>query len=86
MAKGAEIVAVLIIAAVAVSIGVQVFLDTAEPIITASQTTAGSPLENLSATGQTVASFIPLVYIVLPLAFIGGVAVGVIAIGKKMVG
>lgn len=85
MSKGAEVIAILIIAAIAVSIGVQVFLDTAPPIVDASATGSGEPLENLSATAKTVASFIPLLYIVLPLAFVGGVIGGLIVVGKKMI-
>lgn len=86
MGRGAELIAILIIAAIGVSIGVQVFLDTSNEVIESSQTGAGEPLENLSATGKTVASFVPLLYIVLPLAFIGGVAAGLVAAGKKMIG
>ncbi len=85
-ARGAELIGVLIIAAIAVSIGVQVFLDTTPPIIEASQTGTGEPLENLSVTGKTVASFVPLLYIVLPLAFVGGVAAGLVIMGKRLIG
>ncbi len=85
-ARGAELIGVLIIAAIGVSIGVQVFLDTTPPIIDSSATDATEPLENLSVTGKTVASFIPLLYIVLPLAFVGGVAAGLVVAGKKIIG
>ncbi len=84
--EGAGLIAVIIIAAIGISIATQVFLDTTPPIIDASQTGTGEALENLSVTGKNVASFIPLLYIVLPLAFIGGAAAGIIAAGRKMLG
>ncbi len=84
----AKFIGIIIIAAITVSVVVQVFLDTAPEIISSSEVVnenaTGSPLENLSTTGRTVASFISLLYIVLPLAFVGGVGAVLVIVGRKM--
>ncbi len=92
--KGAEFISLILIAAITVGIVVQVFLTTTPTIVESSATNdfnasggadedAGQ-LQNLSVTGKTVASFIPLLYIVLPLAFVGGVAAVLVLVGRKL--
>lgn len=93
MSKAAELIGTLVVVAIGISIGIQVFLDTTPQIIESANTEAfnvtgnnedAGGLENLSVTGKTVASFIPLLYIVLPLAFVGGTIVGLVLVGRKL--
>lgn len=95
MTKAVQLISLLVIGAIGLAVGVQVFLDTAEQVTEKARTNsfnatgndeAAGDLENLTATGKTVASFVPLMYIVLPLALVGGAAAGLVLVGRRLIG
>ena len=79
-------ITLIVLAAIGLVIGVSVILSTAPTIIAQSATGATTGLENLSSTGKTVVSFVPLLYIIIPLVIIGGVIAGFAVAGKKLLG
>lgn len=81
--QGVQAVVFTILLAISVSIVVQIFLFTLPPVVDSAATASSEPLENLSATGKTVASFISLLYLVLPMAFIVAVIGGVLLFGLR---
>ncbi len=82
----AEKIGATVILIVVVSIVTILFLDTANPIVQSADVRAGGPLENLTTTGKTIGSFLPVLYVALPLVFIG-VLISVVSIkGKKIIG
>jgi len=62
----------LILAVILLVVGLSLILDTAEGVIQDSQTGTGTSLENISSTGATVVSFIPLLFVVTGIALVVG--------------
>ncbi len=78
------IISIILGVVITTAIITQIFLDTTPLIITSSGTGSDEPLENLSATGSTIANFIPLIYILLPIIFIGGVFLVIFGLAGKL--